>query len=136
MADLSGTAANGQPGTGAVIKSGTFGATITAGQSVYLDPNDNKFKAFDANLSATAGTLYGVALNGGANGQPANVIVGGNYNPGATVAVGTIYVGSATAGGICPAADLATGHYTNVLGVATTASNIAVNIQASGVAVP
>lgn len=135
MADLTVTAANVQPGTGAKMIAGTFGASVTAGQSVYLDATDNKFKLFDANGSGTT-VLAGVAMNGGANGQPANVLVAGNYNPGATVAVGTVYVGSATAGAVCPAADLASGHYTNVLGVATTTSNIAVNIQASGVAVP
>ncbi len=136
MSDISVTAANVQPGATAKLVDGTFGATVTAGQSVYFDTVTNTWKLFDANLSAAAAVLGGVAMCGGASGQPGKILVSGDYNPGATVAVGTVYVGSATAGGIAPAADLVTGWYTNVLGVATTTSNIRVNIQASGVAVP
>lgn len=136
MANIAVTAANVQPGSTAKLVYGTFGATVTAGQLLYQDATDNKFKLFDADASAATGVLAGVAMCGGANGQPATVLVSGDYNPGGTVAVGTVYVGSATAGALCPTSDLVTGMYTNVLGVATTTSNIRVNIQASGVAVP
>ena len=137
MADITVTAANVAPGTGAVIdRRYNFGATVTAGQVVYLDTATNTWKLADNDSSATTAVLGGVALHGGASGQPAAVLTGGNYNPGATVVVGTIYVLSSTAGGICPAADLGSGDYVAKLGIATTASNIAVAIQVSGVAVP
>ena len=42
MADLTITAANVVPGAGARITNGTAGATVTAGQVVYLDPADNR----------------------------------------------------------------------------------------------
>lgn len=136
MADLSITAASVVKGANASVVAGTAGATITAGKTVYLDPSDSKYKLADANASATTAALAGVALNGASDGQPISVLTGGNLNPGATVTVGEIYVLSATAGGIAPEADLATGHYVAVLGVGTTTSNIAVQIQISGAVVP
>lgn len=133
MADITVTAANVQPGTGAEIDTRyRFGATVTAGQAVYLDTATNTWKLADADASAATAVLGGVALNGGASGQPAAVLKGGNYNPGGTVVAGTIYCLSANAGGICPAADLGSGDTVAILGVATSASNIAVQIHNSG----
>lgn len=137
MADLSITAANVQPDLNGPFEIRIAGATITAGQTLYEDTSDsNKVKLFDANGSALLRVLFGVAMNGAASGQPVRVQRGGTYTVGATVAVGTIYVGSATAGGIAPAADLASGWYTNVLGVAVTTTTIKLGIINSGVAVP
>lgn len=136
MADLTVTAASVIAGSNAKTVAGTFGATITAGKAVYQDTSDNKWKLADANLSAAAAVLGGIALNGGSDGQPALIQTGGNINPGATVVVGTIYVLSATAGGICPAADLVSGMYTNIVGIGTTSSNIAMQVQNGLVAVP
>jgi hypothetical protein len=42
----------------------------------------------------------------------------------AVLTAGTIYVQSATAGGIAPAADLASGHHVTILGVATSTTNL------------
>lgn len=136
MADVSVTAANVVAVAGSNIIDGTLGATITAGQSLYYDTTAGTYKLADANASAATGSLDGIALTGGSSGQPVKILTDGNYNPGGTVVVGTIYVLSATAGAICPAADLASGHYVNVLGVGTTASNIKVTRCKSGVAVP
>lgn len=60
----------------------------------------------------------------------------GTLTIGGTVVVGTVYVVSATAGGIAPSADLATGWYTTILGVATTAAKLSMGLKASSVAVP
>jgi hypothetical protein len=137
MADITVTPASVVPGAGASIdRRYNFGATVLAGQGVYLDTADNKWKLADANASAALAALGGVALHGGADGQPAAVLTGGDYNPGATVVVGTIYVASATPGGIAPSADGVTGWFTSILGVATAANNIRVDIQVSGVAKP
>lgn len=131
MADLVITAAS-------VISSGrketgTAGATVTAGQVVYLDSADNKFKLAD-NDSATAAVRapHGIALNGAATGQPLTVHTGGSIVIGATVAVGTVYMLSSTAGGIAPVADLGAGDYNSTIGVATSTTAIDVDIQSAG----
>ena len=137
MADLTITAANVAAGSGATIERNyNAGASITAGQAVYFDTSTNTWKLCDANASATASALGGVALHAAASGQPLAVLKSGNITIGATVAVGTIYVASATAGGIAPASDLASGWYTAILGIAISTSVIAVGIQRGGVAVP
>lgn len=125
MADISITAANVIPSANAKTVRKAAAETITAGQVVYLNSSGNVAKA-DANLSAAAATVYGIAANGGGAGQLITVV---KEDPalviGATVAIGDILILSATAGGICPAADLASGHYGTVLGIAisTTAIN-------------
>ena len=138
MADLTITAASVVPvaSTAQIERRYLAGATITAGQAVYLDTADNLLKLADANASAATAVLLGVALHGASAGQPLAVITGGDYNPGATVAVGTVYRLSGTAGGIAPNADGVTGWYTSLIGVATTASNIRVAINNSAVAIP
>lgn len=137
MADLVVTAANVVQGSGASVENGTAGATLTAGQSVYKDPADNKWKLFDANSGVAEARVFGgIALNGAASGQPIAVLTAGDINVGATLVVGTIYVGSANPGGIAPAADLVTGWYVNVIGVATTAGNLRVRPNVAGIAVP
>jgi len=137
MVDLVVTAANVVKGTTAKAVVGTYGATVTAGQTVYSDPADsNKFKPCDAdNATAAARATRGIALNGVANNQPAAVKTDGLITIGATVAVGTIYVQSDTPGGIMPAADLETGDFVTVLGIGVSASQIDLNIHVSGVAV-
>lgn len=137
MADIIVTAANVQPGAGAVInRSYNFGAAVLAGQSVYLDTDTNTWKLCDADASAAAAALGGIAMHGGANGQPAAVLTGGRYTVGGTVAVGEIYVGSGNPGGIAPKADLATADWVSILGIGVSATQIAVQIQVSGVQVP
>lgn len=135
MADITVTAANVVPGASSNVKPETFGATIAQGKSVYKMAS-GRIGLYDANAAAPANVLYGVAMSSGADGQPGFVLVDGDYNPGATVVVGTVYVGSATAGGIAPVADLATGWAANVLGVGTAANKIKVDIINSGVNVP
>jgi hypothetical protein len=137
MADLTITAASVVKGANAKTEIGTFGGTVAAGKSVYLDPTDKKFKLADAD-SATAAvrTTRGIALNSGDNNQPAVIQTSGLITIGATVVVGTIYVQSDVAGGIRPAADNGSGDFVTVIGIGVSASQIDLNIHASGVAVP
>lgn len=120
-----------------VIETGLLGATVTAGQLVYKDTADGRFRVADANSAHTAPvvTLYGMALNGGSSGAAVAVLRGGVVNPGATLVAGQTYVLSATSGGgnIAPVTDLTTGWWTNILGVATTTSNLIINITAAAV---
>lgn len=135
MADLVITAANVIAGTGARKEHGTAGATITAGQSVYLDSATNSYKLADCD-SATAAvrSAAGIALHAASSGQPLSVHTRGPITIGATVTQGVAYYLSATPGGICPVADLGSGDYPTILGIATSASVIEIDIQASGVA--
>lgn len=134
-ADLTITAANVALVTGSPDRGNNAGATITAGQLCYKD-SSNLWQLSDANLSAASKTIGGVALHGSLANQPLAVQSDGTITIGATVAVGTIYLLSATAGAICPHTDLATGMTTCILGVATTAAIITIRIFNSGVAVP
>lgn len=142
MADVVVTAANvarvtgsGVFGNDTTIDNGFAGATVTAGQSVYKD-TAGLYQLTDANLSVAAGVAKGIALNGASSGQPLAVATGGTLAPGFTVTVGTIYVVSATGGGIAPAADLVTGWRTGIVGVGLTTTTIGLVLYSSGVAVP
>lgn len=116
-------------------ETGTTSEAITAGQAVYVT-TAGLIGLADAN-AAGKDVAAGIAINSAASGQPVSYAkTGATVAVGATVVVGTIYVLSATAGGVCPAADLATGHKTTVLGVATTAANVKLSIVASGITVP
>lgn len=134
MADLSITAANVVVGTGAQTKHGTAGASITAGQPVYLDSADSKFKLADCDsATAAARSPVGIALHAAAANQPLTICTGGSLTIGATLVAGDVYYLSGNAGGICPAADLAAGDYTTALGIATSTSVLKVDIVESGV---
>lgn len=125
-ADVSITAANVLPGANAVIQSNTAGASITAGQLVYLDASTNTVKLADTNNTILTAACYGVALNGASSGQPINIQTAGDYTLGGTITVGGIYIVSATAGAVAPVADLASGYYTTVwaIGKTTTVATI------------
>ena len=136
MADLAITAANVVRGAGAKIEAGIAGGTITAGQTVYKDPADDKFKLADADAgTATVRTTRGIALNGAALNQPLSVQYEGRIAIGAAVASGGIYVQSDTPGGIMPAADLESGDYVTVLGIGVSATEVDLLIHPSGAAV-
>jgi hypothetical protein len=134
MADISITAANVVPGSDAVRESGTAGATITAGQLVYLDTSDMKYKLADANGAAALRVPNGIALNGASNGQPLSVQKGGDITIGGTMTAGIPYFLSDTPGGLCPLPDIGTGEYSCIVGIAKSTSVLAVSIQPSGVA--
>lgn len=136
MADISITATSVSRVDGNT-ETANAGATITAGQAVYKDSSSTWQLADTDSATAAAHSVYGIALNGGASGQPVTVaLAGATINIGATVAVGTIYVLSGTAGGICPTTDLATGDYTFVIGIATTTGRLKLILQGGEVAVP
>lgn len=135
MADLTITAANVLAGAGAAVSRGVAGATVTAGQSVYLDTADGKWKLADNN-SATAAvrTPGGIALNGASNGQPLAVLTEGPITIGAALTAGVAYYLSDTPGGICPVADLGAGEYPTVIGIASSTTVLKVAINSAGVA--
>jgi hypothetical protein len=138
MVDLTITAASVLPGSNARKKAGTSGATIAAGKVVYLDSTTNTWLLADSD-SATAAARgstddLGIALNGASAGQPVDVQVAGDVTLGAVMTAGVTYYLSDDPGGICPIADLATGDYYVVLGVAKSTSVLAFDPAYSGVA--
>lgn len=137
MAAITITAANVVPsGTSYGTETGTAGATITAGQALYKDTGDsNKLKLADANSSSLTATVAGIALHAASSGQPITYQNSGSITIGGTVVAGTIYVAGATAGEINPSSDLTTGWRTSIIGVATSASVIAIKIHNSDTAV-
>ncbi len=135
MADITITAANVVAGNGARITHGTAGAAVTAGQVVYKDAADGKFKLADCD-SATAAVRspVGIALHAAAANQPLAIVNSGPVTIGATLTAGVTYYLSPNAGGIAPVADLASGDYPVIMGIATSATVLNVDIQEAGVA--
>lgn len=135
MADLTITAANVVSGAGAVRESGLAGETITAGQAVYLDTSARKYMKADSNsATAAARQARGIALHAASLNQPLAVQTSGDITIGATLTAGTAYYLSDTPGGICPLADVGSGEYVCLLGLAKSASVLAIDIQFPNVA--
>jgi|GEM_PF-2483714 len=126
--DLSITAANVTPSANAVIREGIAGAAITAGKLLYRDPSASfTLKLADANdAGVNVRTVCGIAINSASVGTPCKYVIS---DPalviGATVANGTVYILSATAGGVAPLTDLTTGWYLYVIGCGTSTTTIA-----------
>lgn len=135
MADISITAASVVAASSAKTTAGVAGETITAGMAVYL-ASSGKWMNSDADAATAAGrSVHGIALNSASLNQPLGVLKSGDITIGATLTANTAYyLSGATAGGICPLADVGTGEYLVLIGIAKSASLLAVNIQATGVA--
>ena len=134
MADLSITAANVVVPGRATRRRGTAGAAIAAGEVVYRDAADGKFKLADADASFMTGVgKVFLALNSAANNQPTEVAEAGDINMGSVFTAGTSYYLSATPGKIAPRADLGAGDRVILLGVAKSATQIAFRPIVSGV---
>lgn len=120
----------------AVIRRKAAGAAITVGQAVHVKA-DGTLGLYDANGTAPANVFAGIALNSAATGQPVLYAESDpEFTPGFTVAANAIVIGSATAGGLCPATDLATGHYLTIVGVGIGSNKIDLNPIKSGVVTP
>lgn len=136
MADLVITPANVQAGPRALKDQGIAGATITAGQTVYLDTSDMRMKLADANGSVAQAAVVGIALNGASNGQPITFVYDDDdFTPGATVTNGTFYVQSGNPGGIAPSADIVAGWRPALLFIGKTGNKATLKIVRTGVAV-
>ena len=134
MADLSITAANVVAGSGAQQEPGVAGVAIAAGQWVYLDPTDSKYKLADNDSPTVAArSPRGIALNSAAANQPLAIARSGPVTLGSGFTPGLAYYLSATAGGMCPVADLGTGKTATLLGMFTSATSFKIAIQESGV---
>jgi hypothetical protein len=135
MADITITPANVEQGPGAVVLHGRAAVDLLAGQVLYRLADGTLGLADANNASAIVRKPAGIALHSCAAGQPIGYQTAGRMFIGGTAVKGTIYVLSATAGGICPAADLTTGHEVGILGVGWDADELQVSIVASGITV-
>lgn len=109
---------------------GTLGGTVTAGMPVRRQTDGTWIAS--TNASAAGSQVDGIALSGGATGQPFTYqLPSGNVNLGATLSVGKIYVLSA-AGAISPVDDVATSDYMTIICIATTASLCKLGVVNSG----
>ena len=88
----------------------------------------------DSNAAgAEARQPLGIALNGGAINQPVAVQKSGDVTIGATLTPGLAYYLSDTPGGICPIADVGSGEYSCIIGIATSTTVLDVLPHYSGV---
>jgi hypothetical protein len=111
-----------------------YGATVSAGNPVYRDAADGKYKVADANASSSTAAVVGVAMTPGIDtGYGLIAISGSIVLVGTTMAVGSSYYVSATAGSIIPEADLATNDYVSRIGTASSATQIILSLEATGV---
>lgn len=136
MADLTVTAANVAYTSGAKA-TGTAGATITAGQCVYLDSVTGTLKLAQCDGTAAEAAAVGIALHASLANQPlAYAADGATINIGATTSKATTYCVGAAAGGVAPQADLTSGQYITQLGYATGTTGVfVVQIRARAVTV-
>ncbi len=133
MADLSITASAVVPSSAAILNQATAGATIVAGQLIYIDSSDldsrgrGKAKLADANSgTAAVRSVAGIAINGASSGQPVDYVVRDTalVIAASGLTAGTIYGLSATAGGLAPSADFTTGWYPSVVAIAKNTTTI------------
>lgn len=133
MVDLVVTAANVQPGSSGITKSGIAGEQITAGDSVFIAA-DGDVEVCQHDLTALEAACVGVALNDAATGQTITYAVSGDVDMGAILAIGQTYVVGSGPGGIAPEADVGAADFLTVIGVATSANDLKLGILQSGVA--
>lgn len=131
MTAISVTAANVIGGEGAKEQR-VLGGTVTAGQHVRVSSGAI---VAGSNNTAAAAAVHGIALNGGAAGQPVVVQRDGLITIGGTVAVGEVYVAGAD-GAIEPKADQSSGDYVTVIGIGVSATQIRLVNAIGGVAIP
>lgn len=113
MANLSITASQVSAGSGASETSAIASVAITAGQAVYLTATGQLALA-DANVSAVEAAAAGIATSTASGaGQRVFYVTEGpvTLGAGAAPAAGQPYVVSATAGAICPDADITSTQY-------------------------
>lgn len=136
MADITITAASVVPGSDAQIDYGhVAGEAIIQGKTVYLNSTTKKWNLADSN-SATVEQrkATGISLNSASLNQPLAVQKSGTITIGATLTAGLAYYNSDTPGGICPVADVGTGEYVEVIGLANSTTTIVLDFSFPNVA--
>jgi hypothetical protein len=134
MSDLSGITAV-RPTANTITRIVQYGSTVSVGQPVAI--SSSKYVAADANASATLAAATGIAMTPGVtDGYGVIAVSGSVILVGTTMTVGDTHLVSRTAGAIMPNADRSTGDYVTRLGTASTATQLDLAIQATGIQVP
>ena len=133
MADIAITPANFHPSAGVNPVRGVAAVAITAGQVVCMNA-DQSIGLADANAPAPANLPIGIAVCSAAGAGQIIMYATSDTDMtlGGTTISGTVYILSGTPGGICPAADLATGMFTSIIGVGKTGNKLWMQLVASG----
>ncbi|ASR06709.1 hypothetical protein CHY08_06030 [Rhizobium leguminosarum bv. viciae] len=135
MTDLVVTPANVLAASNAERDNGIAGETIVAGKAIYLASTTNRWMLADSNsATAEARAAKGIALNGASVGQPVSFQKSGDITIGATLVAGTSYFLSDSPGGLCPLADVGSGEYVVLIGIAKSTSVLQLSFQYPGVA--
>lgn len=124
-------------GTGATYEEMVAHEALAVGDFVYKDSDGEAAKA--DNSSATKAAVYGlVVASAAAAGQKCVVQKTGEptLGAGAGPAQGTVYFISATAGKVCPAADVTSGLYVTAVCVGSGTNKVKLWNKAAAVAVP
>ena len=100
---------------------------ITAGEAVYLDSATGKYDLADASAAATA-TVAGLAVTDAAIDGYFLYVAAEEVDLGAILTPGDFVYLSATAGKLCPFADLVSTNVVTQIGHATTTSNLKINL--------
>lgn len=115
---------------------GVVGESVTQGQPCYLKSSDSKYWKADADTLAEAAATVVALTPAATDGYALFAKAGATIDLGATLTVGQVYVVSATAGGICPYADLGSGDFVTIIGVPTAADSIELVMHSCTVAKP
>jgi hypothetical protein len=135
MSDLSVTAASVLKGSNATIEHGISGETIAQGKQLYKSSSTGKWMLADSNSATVeARTPTATALCGASLDQPITVQKRGDITIGATLVANTAYYMSDTPGGICPLADVGTGEYMTLIGIAKSTTVLTLAYESTGVA--
>lgn len=130
MTDLVITATAVIPGSNVDLETKTAAAAIAAGEIVYLDANGKYNLADTDSATAIVRKPRGMALNGGAAGQPIQIAKSGDVTMNAVLTKGVAVYLSGTPGKICPVADVASGDYTAIIGMALSTTVLRIDILA------
>ena len=131
MPDLVITPSSVLAGQDAAFYQGVAGVAITAGQAVTLDAATKQLTLADSNAAVGLASVKGIALHAASVGQPLRIQTNGMITLGGTT-VGMIYVLSGTPGGIAPAAELAVGMHTSIVGVGAASGALKLALVNSG----
>jgi hypothetical protein len=132
MSDLSQTAASVKITAGSRIVVGTAGETVTQGQpATLINGKWQRGRATTAPLANCTGIFITPAV---LDGPVVVALAGCEINLGATLAIGEVYVVSATLGAIAPIGDLVATNFVTTLGVAKSTSVLILNPQPSATA--
>lgn len=134
MSDISITAASVVAGSDDIEYGVNAAEAVSAGKVVYKTAA-GKWALADSDAAASLHAAKGIALNTAALNQPLAVQKSGPITIGATLAAGTAYYLSNTAGGICPLADVGTGEEVVLLGLASSTTVLNLDIQKTGVTI-